>query len=1284
MTYSVSSAFVDYCAAENPPVKRTFTIAGSDYSDWVLRWPTVRTRWNELQPNNVTISLANEDQTFNFFKEAKANVQAECQVKFGFTDSSLYRSSWAQVSLALPLSMGTPALAALNGSDVAFVDFNAAPQIKTFRLTDGIWAQVGSSLSVASAFTYSGLALLNETDMAQSDTGSDLLKTYRWDGFGWAQVGSGLAVPAFSQPPAITAITSAAIAFIDGTNLTLRTYEWSGSLWSQVGSGLLVSPFEIAALTALDSSNVAFSDNISGAIKTYQWSGSLWSQVGSQLIVATSGASPVLSALNATDVAYANNQSDELRAYRWSGSLWSQVGSGLYLGSIANDMAVAALNNTDVAFVDASSDTLRTYRFTETNDELLTAFSGTVADLAFKDGSVDLRIVDKVQRLSDRIVGTSKSATVFSSNTLLPSDIAWTLCTCYGGLSTVQSTSNPDIDYAAFRTWANAFSLDQIYMGASFKGQKVTEALRKLTENTQSAAFVANDKLTFARWTATDSGVLQLTDNHIKSLGVKIKADALINKQWVEFNYNVTSRNWSNAVYEANTASINSYGTRETVMKDESVWYTTSASALNLAQRFLLINQLPYNQVDLTTPLVALYKQVGDTVNVTDSHLDLGDSWRIMEMALNTDDGSMELVIDNSQGVLSSLTWTERANPKNYRLYGIAWSGGLFAAVGAADGTDSYLITSPDGATWTERAPTVAKNFDLYGIAWGNSLFVAVGASDGTNSYILTSPDGITWTERNPTVSKAIALRAVVWASSLALFVAVGDADGTDSYILTSPDGTTWTERAPTVAKNFGLNAVAWSDSLLAAVGDADGTDAYIVTSTDGITWTERANPKNFALNGVVWRVTKWIAVGAADGTDAYAVTSDDGITWAEQANGKNFDLNAIAWNGSLAQAVGAADGTDAYMPSTEDGITYIERSNPKNYALRGIAWSGNVFCAVGDAAPTAMTWTERTNPSNTALNDAAGSGSLLVAVGNTSGGDAYAITSTDGVAWVERSTPRNLALYGVTWSSPLALFCAVGERGAPGLVNGTYYITTSLNGITWTNRSQLASNFNADSGALYDVVWNGSLFCTVGGSINSGVQIANAMTSTNGISWTERLLIVKPNLYAVTWGVSVGLFVAVGGADGTDAYIITSPDGTTWTERANPKNFALNDIAWNSTASLFVAVGAADGTDAYVVTSADGVTWAERANPKNFALNSVIWSGKQFIAMGAADGADAYIITSIDGTTWTEVANPKNFALKGITWDGTRYVAVGAADGTDAYIITSTDDPDAYIITSF
>ncbi|KKN57908.1 hypothetical protein LCGC14_0557390 [marine sediment metagenome] len=187
------------------------------------------------------------------------------------------------------------------------------------------------------------------------------------------------------------------------------------------------------------------------------------------------------------------------------------------------------------------------------------------------------------------------------------------------------------------------------------------------------------------------------------------------------------------------------------------------------------------------------------------------------------------------------------------------------------------------------------------------------------------------------------------------------------------------------------------------------------------------------------------------------------------------------------------------------------------------------------------------------------------------------------------------------------------------------------------------------------------------------GFKHIGAAKSFAPVEFTERANPKNFILITVIWAAELKLLVAVGEADGTDAYIITSPDGVTWTERTNPKNFTLNEVVW--TGSLLVAVGLADGTDAYIITSPDGITWTERTNPKNFHLISVAWTGSLLVAVGKPDGTDAYIITSPDGVTWTERANPKNFQLQGVTWTGSLLVAVGLADGTDAYIITSPGD---------
>ena len=64
-------------------------------------------------------------------------------------------------------------------------------------------------------------------------------------------------------------------------------------------------------------------------------------------------------------------------------------------------------------------------------------------------------------------------------------------------------------------------------------------------------------------------------------------------------------------------------------------------------------------------------------------------------------------------------------------------------------------------------------------------------------------------------------------------------------------------------------------------------------------------------------------------------------------------------------------------------------------------------------------------------------------------------------------------------------------------------------------------------------------LFVTVG-------NVGSILTSSDGISWTERTSGTTKNLYGVTYG--GGLLVAVGD-NGT---IITSSSGTSWTSRTS------------------------------------------------------------------------------------------------------------------------------------
>jgi hypothetical protein len=263
---------------------------------------------------------------------------------------------------------------------------------------------------------------------------------------------------------------------------------------------------------------------------------------------------------------------------------------------------------------------------------------------------------------------------------------------------------------------------------------------------------------------------------------------------------------------------------------------------------------------------------------------------------------------------------------------------------------------------------TTSKSFALYGVAEKRPIdsalvadAYAVGAADGTDAYVVYSTDGgATWTETtNP---KNFDLNDVVFDSSVSYWVAVGVADGTDAYICRGNVLALSSES--TNPKNFDLYAIESDDAgRLIAVGAADGTDAYIVTSTNGgSTWTEQTNPKNFALNGVAYGSSTWVAVGGADGTDAYIVYSTDaGTTWNEATNGSNVTLNDVAFGNGTFVAVGEVDSGSPYIVTSTDGISWSTRTLSGLGALNSVAYKNNMFVAVGDHVSD--TWATNLGP---------------------------------------------------------------------------------------------------------------------------------------------------------------------------------------------------------------------------------------------------------------------------------------------------------------------------------
>jgi surface protein len=173
----------------------------------------------------------------------------------------------------------------------------------------------------------------------------------------------------------------------------------------------------------------------------------------------------------------------------------------------------------------------------------------------------------------------------------------------------------------------------------------------------------------------------------------------------------------------------------------------------------------------------------------------------------------------------------------------------------------------------------------------------------------------------------------------------------------------------------------------------------------------------------------------------------------------------------------------------------------------------------------------------------------------------------------------------------------------------------TSPDGITWTQRTLPTST------AWQSIAYGNGTFVLIG----SGSSIA--ATSTDGITWTQRTLPTSANWQSIAYG--NGTFVAIAYNSSIAA---TSTDGITWTQRTLPTSANWQSIAYGN--GTFVAI-AFNSTVA--ATSTDGITWTQRTTPTATSWQAIGYGNGTFVAVSATNIS----ATSTDGITWTRRTLP-------------------------------------------
>ena len=273
----------------------------------------------------------------------------------------------------------------------------------------------------------------------------------------------------------------------------------------------------------------------------------------------------------------------------------------------------------------------------------------------------------------------------------------------------------------------------------------------------------------------------------------------------------------------------------------------------------------------------------------------------------------------------------------------------------------------------------------------------------------------------------------------------------------------------------------------------------------------------------------------------------------------------------------------------------------------------------------------------------------------DTGGGGSYYYITSSGTYPVDLEA----GLYDVTSTDPVSIG-GVDIDGQAGLVNYASGISNLVIATTLDPWNSQSSGFTQQYTKIYGLAYGNNVHVAVG--YNGQIT-----TSTDGITWTNRTSgFGVTYIRAVTFG--DGLFVAGGDSNGK---MSTSPDGITWTTRTSNTGNDIYSLTYGN--GLFLAGGKASAFS----TSPDGITWTsgDTGFPGvNAPINGLAYGNGVYVAVGQYyDGSDfqARMATSTNGSSWTNRTSQFSSSnIRGVTFGDGLFVAVGF----DGQLTTSTN----------
>ena len=380
------------------------------------------------------------------------------------------------------------------------------------------------------------------------------------------------------------------------------------------------------------------------------------------------------------------------------------------------------------------------------------------------------------------------------------------------------------------------------------------------------------------------------------------------------------------------------------------------------------------------------------------------------------------------------------------------------------------------------------------------------------------------------------------------------------------------------------------------------------------------------------------------------------GQIWDTRTSAANNPWNDIVYSSekNLFVAVGRS-GTNRVMTST-DGITWTARATPNTCEWNSVTYA-SWSVSVNNKALTSNVATLTTSaPHNFSI----GQEVTVTNVDATFNG-IYTITAVASTTFSYAKTAADVTSAAVSpvGSAKAGWFVATGASGSvpPNAKNAM----TSPDGITWTERA------TPENGAYNGVAYGNGIFVASNTNVTDGIR--EFITSPDGVTWTPVILPAYSSWRGLTF--ANGKFVAVAAsASSVDQTVMTSTDGSNWTLQTGAAHNSWYSVVYGN--GLYVAVSIT-GTGNRVMTSPDGISWTSRTSAEDNQWYDVTFANGRFIAV-AQSGSGNRVMTSTDGISWSIEIPATDNSWRSVAYGNGRFVAVSNT-GTNNRVMTRDDD---------